>query len=241
MTDKALVINSHSSNIECLNLFFFCFETFIDQDYFNSVYLFIDECDYTAPKYAKIINYDKKDSFKDQMVYCLSNVEEDILLYCNEDYLFYDAARIDIADKTLEELINSELSFVKFCYTDIEEYLEYKPNLFLIDKNCKNTFSQTLSFWKTRDLLKIHENCPRSEIGAKGDIFGHLEVAAIDVCKTLDVKGVCYYNNEPKRGMVHFDTEVFPHIASAIERGGRWTADYPKELEKVIKLYNENY
>ena len=105
MIDKALIINSHSSNIECLNLFFFCFETFIGQDYFNSVYLFIDECDYIPPKYAKVINYDKKDSFKDQMVYCFSNVKEDILLYCNEDYLFYDAARIDIAIKHWKNLL----------------------------------------------------------------------------------------------------------------------------------------
>jgi len=231
----ALVVNTHSSNEECLKLFFFCLETYVGADYFNRVYVFCDKL-IDTPEYATVIQYAPEDNYRDQMVGCLKQVKEDVILYANEDYLFYDDADLDKASK-LMDVLNEGYSFVKFCHTDIEDYYEVKHNLFLIDKSCRNNFSQTLSFWKTADFLKIHENCPPSEIGAKGDTGGHLEVLAQGVCRKMNIKGVCYYNDEPKRGMVHFDCNVFPHIASAIERG-QWTKAYPKELEKIRKLYD---
>lgn len=236
--DKALIVNSHSSNIECLKLFFKCMERYIGQDYFSSIYLFIDESDYVSPDYVTDVYYNPNDNFRDQMVFCLGHVREEILLYSNDDYLFYETADLDLANQLVDELISSDLSFIKFCHTDLEAYKEYKPKLLLIDKSCENTYSQTLTFWKTKDILKIHRRCPPSEIGAKGDIFGHLEVVAKHICRHLDIKGVCYYNNESKRGAVHFDTEVFPHIASAIGRGGHWTTEYPEELRKIMETYN---
>lgn len=238
---KALVVNSHSSNAVCLDLFFMCLEKYVGVDYFDSIYLFIDSTDGTIPDYVTVVEYDPRDNFRDQMIHCLKSVKEDVLLYCNEDYLFYAPAKTDIADHLVSELLcDPSLSFVKFCHTDVEKYTEYKSKLYLIDKECQNTFSQTLSFWKTADFLRIHENCPPSEIGSKGDIFGHLEVAAIDVCKRLDIKGVCYYNGEPKRGMVHFDTEVFPHTASALLRGGQWNDEYKTEIQDIMEMYLEN-
>lgn len=238
--DKALIVNSHSSNIECLKLFFKCMERYIGQDYFSNIYLFIDESDYASPDYVTDVYYNPNDNFRDQMVFCLGHVKEEILLYSNEDYLFYETANLDLANQLVDELVSSDLSFIKFCHTDLETYKEYKPKLLLIDKSCENTYSQTLTFWKTKDIINIHNHCPPSEIGAKGDIFGHLEVVAKQVCRNLNIKGVCYYNNEPKRAGVHFDTEVFPHIASAIGRGGRWTTIYPKELEKIMEKFNED-
>jgi hypothetical protein len=170
------------------------------------------------------------------MVGCLKQVKEDVIMYANEDYLFYDDANLNEVSRLLNVLREGDYSFMKFVHTDMEEYYEIKPKLFLIDKSCRNNFSQTLSFWKTADFLKIHENCPPSEIGAKGDTGGHLEVLAQNVCRKLNIKGLCYYNDEPKRGMVHFDSDILPHIASAIERG-QWTKAYPKELEKIRGLY----
>ena len=237
--DKALVINSYSPNIACLKLFFRCMEKYVGYGYFSNIYLFIDKSSYEPPEYVTPIYYDVNDNFRDQMVFCLSHVKDKVLLYSNEDYLFYDFANLKLADSLVNTLVDSDLSFVKFCHTDLEIYQEYKPKLFLIDKSCENTFSQTLTFWKTEDLLKIHQNCPPSEIGAKGDTFGHLEVAAKQVCRNLNIKGACYYNNEEKRGLCHFDTEVFPHTASALLRGGVWnTSEYANELKKVTEAHN---
>ena len=230
----ALTVNTHSSNVVCLDIFFKYMEKYIGSSYFENVYLFIDPCDYVAPEYVTTITYNPDDCFTYQMGDCLSKVKEEILLYCNEDYIFYDHARLDIADDLLFKLTNSNFSFIKFVYGDIEPYQMHSPNLLIIDKACANNFSQTLSFWKTKDLVNIHRHSPPAGIGLKGNLIGHLEDAAKDVCRHLDIQGLCYYNGEPKRGLFHFDTEVFPHIASALVKGSWNTNEYP-ELKKILE------
>lgn len=234
----SLLINSHSSNIDCLKIFLKCLETYIGIDYFRSIYLLIDKSNNIMPEYITEINYDPATSFKDQICLGLSSIKDPIILYCNEDYLFYSEPKFDILNNLITELVNSDLSFIKFVHTVLEEYSLYKENLFLIDKNCENNFSQTLSIWKTKDLLKICSMCPSSEIGVKGDYYGHLEVFAKKICKDLNIRGACYYNNEPIRGKLeYYDTEVLPHIASAIIRGRWHISEYP-ELVKILEENN---
>ena len=238
MPSKALVINSNSSNVDCLDLFFYCMEKFVGEAFFSKVYLFIDPIEYDFPLYVEVVNYNPEDNFKDQIVKCLSVVREDIILYCNEDYLFYGQADLGLAQKVLNEIEGNDLSFVKFVHTNLEQYKEYKDNLFLINKDCENNFSQTLSFWKTQDFLRIHEKCPASEIGEKGNELGHLEVFAKEICRSLGISGLCYYNNEKRRGGCHFDSEIFPHIASALVKGKWNLSEYYRELYPLLNSHN---
>lgn len=233
----ALIINSHSSNEECLRLYFFCLKKYIRIDMFEKIYLFIDKELANIPSYIKTVVYNQNESFRDQMIYCLKKVDEEILLYTNEDYLFYDNAKTEVINSSLEKLKNSTYSFIKFTHTDLEKYQEIEKNYFLIDKYCENNYSQALSFWKVNDLLNIHLNCPQSDIGKKGDLTSHLEIEAKNICKKLDISGLCYYNNEPKRGLFHYDSEAFPHVASALNRG-IWNLEYP-EIEKLKQEFKE--
>lgn len=230
----ALTINSHSSNLKCLDIFFKQMEKCVGVGYFDKIYLLIDPVYKTFPEYVSVINYDPKDSFKDQMTSFLSQIEDEIIMYCNEDYIFYSQADLNKANTLLAVLKNTDFSFIKFVHTDIEQYTSVSSNLYLIDKNCANNFSQAMSFWKRKDILKIHQGCPRSEIGKKGETHGHLELLAREVCRNLNIKGLCYYNGEPKRGEHHFDTDIFPHIASALIKGEWNTREYP-ELTLLLK------
>lgn len=230
----ALTVNSHSSNITCLNIFFKYMEKYVTHKYFDTVYLFINPCEYVPPSYVTTVTYNPDECFTYQMQYCLSRVQEDVLLYCNEDYIFYDYAKLNIANDLYKKLQQGNFSFIKFVYSDTEPYKIYEPKLYIIDKDSSNNFSQTLSFWKTQDLLQIHLQCPPAEIGISGETYGHLEVIAQDICRQMDIKGLCYYNNEPKRGLFHFDTEVFPHISSALIKGEWNVGEYP-ELIEILK------
>jgi|10_taG_2_1085330.scaffolds.fasta_scaffold50410_2 hypothetical protein len=240
MPTRALIINSNSNNLDCLGVFFTCMEKFVGSKFFSNVYLFIDPVDHPFPRYVEVVNYNPKDNFRDQMVSCLKRVSEDIILYCNDDYLFYDNANLELAEKLIDEIVGTKFSFVKFVHTNLEAYTEHKPKLLIIDKDCENTFSQTLSFWKTKDFLEIHENCPPSEIGSKGETFGHLEVFAKQVSKELGIAGLCYYNNEKQRGQCHFDSDIFPHIASALVKGKWNLKEYSKELFPLLLTHQIN-
>lgn len=233
----SLVVNSNSKNIKCANLFFKYFEQFVGYEHFKHCYLFIDKCDVSnIPNNIEIINYSPDDSFQEQISQCLGQVKDDIILYANEDYIFYEPVwweKIEELESLFNESSFKEYSFIKFVHTDIEQYEKLTDNLFIIDKNSKNNFSQCLSYWRTNDLFDIVKNCPKSEIGEKGVKCGHLEEEAKDICRIFNIKGVCYYNGEKKRGFHHFDSDVYPHICSALVKGEWNVQEYP-ELKEIL-------
>ena len=46
------------------------------------------------------------------------------------------------------------------------------------------------------------------------------------------------YHGEPKRGIYHYDTIVFPHICTALVKGQWNIAEYTIELSPLLKEYN---
>lgn len=236
MNNFALTINSHSSNIVCLDLFFKQLNKFVDKNIFNNIYLFIDKLNnYIAPNDIKTIFYDSRQSFTEQMRFCLRNVTEKYLLYANEDYLFYDKVDVNKLEKFIEILDETYFHYIKLVHSDLERYPELAKNLFYISAASKNNYSQTLTIWKTEILCDIYNRILKAGIGKDGDIIGHAEELAKTVCKYLGIHGLCYYNGEPKRGICHYDSSIIPHIASALTRGKWNTKEYPELTEILIE------
>jgi hypothetical protein len=53
----------------------------------------------------------------------------------------------------------------------------------------------------------------------------------------MNLKGLYYYADEPKRGQSHYDSSIFPYIASALV-GGKWNLrEYEQELVELIDKY----
>ena len=117
-----------------------------------------------------------------------------------------------------------------------------KEDLFYLSHNKSNFFSQTAGIWRKNILQKIHELGPDTHIASGGDQYGHFEVDANEVCKNLNLKGLIAYNNEPKRlGSSHYDSSVFPYVATALVRG-RWNLrEYTNELFPLLSKYGIDF
>ena len=238
MNSPALVINSHSSNSDCLSIFFSQLEKYVDIGFFSNVYLLVDDCK-DIPPYVTCIKYDSESCFTDQMISCLSSIEEEIILYANEDYILYGRPDLEFLNQLASLLKDyNDLSYLRFVYADIEKlatFTEVEDKSLLYIPSCSQLcFSQTLSLWKTKDYLSIHEEGPKASIGIRGESEGHFEVLAKPICKDLNIQGAVVFNSiNKKRGIFHYDSESFPHIASALVKG-RWNiSEYP-ELEEIL-------
>ena len=55
-----------------------------------------------------------------------------------------------------------------------------------------------------------------------------------------NIKGLYYYNNEPKRGSNHYDSELYPYIATALVKGKWNLSEYQKELGDLLEEYKLN-
>ena len=149
MNSLALVINSHSSNGDCLAIFFSQLEKHVDVGFFSNIYLLVDICE-SIPSYVACIKYDPERCFTDQMINCLSSIEEEIILYANEDYVLYDRPDLEFLSELTSFLKDrSDLSYLRFVYTDIEKLATFTEiedkSLLYIPPSSQLCFSQTLS------------------------------------------------------------------------------------------------
>jgi hypothetical protein len=92
--------------------------------------------------------------------------------------------------------------------------------------------SITPTIWDRNYLLTLLSSL-------KGLTIWELEQNGDFILKNLDVNALYYYDNEPKRGG-HYDSNIYPHICSAIFKG-KWNfREYKHELLPIIKKYNIN-
>jgi len=229
-----IVVNTVSSCSEIWEMFF----KQLDKHFPNQkVYVFSDVSDKIFEKH-EVILYDKNLDFRTQYLNSILNVKEEYCLNMNDDYVLYNDVNIDEINNMLKILINdTNISFIRVGKGYNSTNKKYNnTNYFYLDPTFPFFYSQTVALWKTKTLEKIHELSPISSIGRK-DNLPQLEVVANNVCKALSLEGLYYYDNEAKRGSAHYDSSIFPYIASALV-SGKWNmSEYRTELEPLIKEY----
>jgi hypothetical protein len=239
MVNFCIVVNTVS---KCRDLWEMFFGQLAKHYPGNKVYVFTDDGMGISDSY-NVILYNPKDNFRTQYLSCLKSVKEDFLLYLNEDYILYDNVKTDVMNEYISTLSNdSTISFIRLTRGNNFTTLKYanRNDLFYLDNRSENFFSQTTTIWKRAVLEKIHEIGPDLHIAGKRTKL-QFEVEANKVCSSLDIKGLIAYNNEPKRGLVHYDSNIFPYIATALVKG-KWNfGEYEKELMPILVKYNIDY
>jgi len=234
-TNYAIVVNTHSSSRDVLDLFLIQLEKYYPN---NKLYIFTDNSDGLDSKYTPII-YNSNDMFRTQYLQCIEEVSEKFILYLNEDYILYDNVNVDKINDYLSILEeNPEFSFIRLARGPNFTNDKFNNELYFLTHKQPHFYSQTAAIWRTDSIKKIHEIGPDLHIGAGGAQHGHFEVAGNDLCRELNMIGLSYYSGEAKRGMYHYDTDVFPYIATAIIKGKWNKSEYPKELLPLLDEYN---
>tara|TARA_R110002074_G_scaffold160767_3_gene318305 strand:- start:8308 stop:9009 length:702 start_codon:yes stop_codon:yes gene_type:complete len=226
-------------------MFFGQLKEYIDPALFYKKYLFVDAVEEgIIPEDFEVVTYNQDKLYREQFVSCISAVEEEYCVYISEDYILYDSVRTDLilqyAD-TLNENLN--LSFIRFMKggvvdRDFPLYSNY-PNLHQMHHSLPYFYTNQAALWRTRDLEKIHVHGPNLHIANK-DWENSFEYRATKTCQELDIQGAYCYHGEPKRGLYHYDTVVFPHISTALVKGKWNISDYPDKMKTLIKKYDIN-
>jgi hypothetical protein len=242
MIDLALVVNSHETSEDLWPVYIGELNRYGWDRLFRKIYFF-NSRNTNLPATANKINiellqYDSDLPYNLQYLSCLKRVPFEFVIIANEDCipsgppLFEEVKRItSIISSGLERI-----DFVKFVKG--QEYISETKyaNLYQIDPMSEMFFTQQLSLWCTKSLLEVYAMSPTSYIARKGGV--QQETLGSDVCRTQGMKGLLYYNQEPKRGLYHYDSGILPHICTAIV-GGRWNfAEYSTEIAALTVNYN---
>ena len=212
-------------------------------------YVLVDKTDYDFGDDYEVIFYDGKKKYREQLLECFPHIKEEYCLYLQEDYVLYEKPKWDHIENLLSYLkSNQKIDFVKLIRSSLDsiELISESTDvgLALYDIVESNTYyTQQPTIWKFNKLVKIFEDTPSSHIGgiineSSGGVKElHFEQLANKSCKE-NCTGLLYYNNEPKRGLYHHDSSIFPFIASALVRGKWNLSEYSNELIPLVLEYN---
>ena len=241
MQKLSLVINTVTKNKDVWPMFFSQIEKHVSADLFHKKYIFVDKCDEEFPEGYEVVFYDKEKMYQEQFAGCIAKVPEAYCVYISEDYILYKDAREDLIEKYVNVLgDNEDISFIRFMKGGIVDmnFLQYQnfENLYELYNFFPYFYTNQAAVWKTRDLEKIHVYGPNLHIG-NADHENSFEYQATKTCEQLGIGGLFCYHKEPKRGLYHYDCDVFPHISTALVKGKWNLSEYEEELTPLLDVH----
>jgi len=240
MNNVSFVMYSHSTYSDLWEPFFDRAEQHINLS-FAKYYLFVDSIDVPPsqhiPEKYEIILYDDTDSYTDRLTSCLQKIETEYCIFQHEDMILYDDINATTVKKILHIAEKEKIDYIKLLKggspKDTHSDLSHKECTAL--REIYATFDYIIaiqsSIWKVKAFLEIVSANPDQSIW-------QFELSAQEYCRTKNYS--CFYSfegNEKKRGLFHWDSSVWPVIATAIFKG-KWTVDqYPQELKEIFIQY----
>lgn len=239
MKNTAIIMYSHSDYSDVWPIFF----TQTDK-YFQDTkkYVFVDKHVDNIPSDWQTILYNANDTYDRRVESCLEQVDEEYCIFHHEDMPLYEEPRYDLLDSFRRILENEsdEVSYIKLIkggiYADDHKHDRFEPHrdLYKIENNHPTyMFAVQPSIWRTEDLLAVYSE---TDI----DHIHEFESMASQACKQLDIFGLYCYHGENKRGLYHWDSSVYPYIATAIVKGKWNMSEYKDELTPLLEENNIN-
>tara|TARA_R110000803_G_scaffold33746_2_gene73852 strand:- start:1245 stop:1952 length:708 start_codon:yes stop_codon:yes gene_type:complete len=175
-------------------------------------------------------SYDNSEPYWEVWVKALMKFNSNTFIYLQEDFYLYDDVNEIKIKKYESYILDSNYSFVRLINSGELNNKLVTDNLYEIESTNEQIYSQQPTIWKTNDYIKLLDST-REDKWLETDNYR-------DKMIKLDISGLYHYDGENKRGKNHFDSNVYPYIATAIVRGKWNLSEYKNELEPILKDNN---
>lgn len=178
----------------------------------------------------KTIKYQNNETYAKRLKTCLEKISSEIILYQHEDMFLYDSPNINKINKYIDFLKKSQYSFVRLARTGDCEIKQVREitSLYEINNESNDFFAVQPTIWKRKEMINFLEN------GINMSIWD-LEINSSQIAKKSKIFGLMHFENENKRGG-HYNSTVWPYVATAIIKG-KWNfIEYSEELTKIEKI-----
>jgi len=179
-----------------------------------------------------VILYNDKYNYQKRVYESLNMIEEEYVIFHHEDMFLLGDPNFDEIDLMLEKIMSGQADLVKLIKAsyDHQEHDRILNNLYLSPSNLSFAIQPTII--KTETLSNIYR-------ATKGDSIWSFEANSNNYINFLNLKSCYYYDGtENKRGLYHWDSNIYPYIATAVVKG-KWDFEsYPDELLGILQEYN---
>jgi hypothetical protein len=172
--------------------------------------------------------YSNDDQYYIQWLKFLENYKESYFIYNQEDFILYNDVNESVINNLIKILNETDYSFIRLIRSGVNILNKYDDNLYITNEQ-EILMSLQCCLWKTEDFKKIMDTseCPNIRYENILDI----------TARNLNIKGLVYYDNTMKRGMDHYDSNIWPYIATALVNGKWNIKEYKNELTPLLKEY----
>ncbi|EKE03240.1 MAG: hypothetical protein ACD_20C00228G0006 [uncultured bacterium] len=205
---------------------------------FSNNYVFVNKNSDKIPKYYTQIIYDDTKPYAQRILDCFKQVNGfEICFFAHEDMFLYSFPKMGKIRKYVEAMDLKEGIFCKRNKFDfikmikggdfISKPTDIDETLFVLDLKSNWIFSIQPSFWNIKrfvEFLNYH----------KTQNIWEFEEAAQETCKKMRIRGAYSFGQGEKRGMYHWDNDVYPYIATAIVKGKWSIEEYGDRLQKIL-------
>jgi hypothetical protein len=201
-------------------------------DGFDKV-VFVNKDDESIPQDYRKVFYDDRRVYRERLLMCLEQIDNGFIFFHHEDMFLYGRPDIPRIERYCDRLAETDLSFVKVIRAGDEEgFPDMKYNeLKKFDATFGYIFAIQPAIWKREKFIELVRH-------SGGNTIWEFESAAQDVCRSRGIYGYYVDDGGVKRGRHHWDSVVYPYVATAVV-SGRWnTMEYPGELAEIFKTYN---
>ena len=177
-------------------------------------------------KHRKVF-YDDSQTYTQRLQHIMKELGEETILFLHEDMILYSEVDHDRISQYTNLVNESKIKSVKLIYVGDRCYISNIHDELVENQYSKFSIQPTII--KTSTLLDILEDVDDLNIWDFENAINHYEghyMAKI--------------GNEKKRGIYHYDSLVFPYVATAIVKGKWNLSEYPKELSYMLSEYQIN-
>ena len=201
----AMLTYSHSSFNDVLDIYFIQLTKYFPQ---INGYLLIDKPFPDVPSNHKVIYYDNNVYYCKHILNALNSINEDYIIYMQDDYFLIDEPKINILNESLSKIISENLDFIRLIRTG-DDKIDLDNIFHEISTNSKFLFSTQATIWKKKSLYRLIDY---SYNKYPTDNIWESELRLNEVALKFKIKGKFLYKNENKRGECHWDSNYFPYI-----------------------------
>lgn len=216
-----IILYTHSDCSDVWPLFFGQVEKYMS-DY--NITTFVNKVHVDIPDYVTTIIYNDKDPYTKRLRDCLNQIDDEVLLFIHEDMILLDEIKHDLIEQYSEYVLRKDVNSVKLIYVG-DSHIEASIDSTLV-KNNYSKFSIQPTILTKEYFLTILDI--KSELN-----IWDFERAIVNSGGDYMVK----LGSEKKRGKYHYDSIVFPYIATAIVKG-KWNhKEYKDEITSLFTEY----
>lgn len=217
-----IVIYSHSSYFDVLRVSIKQLEKYYPGEVFDII---ADKQDDSFSHIHGYISYDENLSYKERLKKAFKQIAHHYgntpILFLHEDFILYDNPVYELLNNCANNIKELGFDFIRFIYADCYK-IKGKIGLCKLEPDSPYIFAVQPTLWNTESILRFLYS-------ANGDTIYELE---LESTKQLNNGYIFITGDESKVGQSHYESKVFPYMATAIVRG-QWNSEYRKKIEAL--------